>query len=213
MHKVFAGCCQPLLGVGPSRRCLCESFPTCLDPYPGGFCAAHTRFFTQNNGLRRGSTGSAPYKIPTQQFQCGTSLRGCSHSLMFRPVGLLATPIAPTAADHDPGLPQGSVGFGGNSIAFALALSPTPLALSSFRQPTGQPWLLLPRQSRFVTSPSRGYANRPFRVTDGKGTFTLPDSQPCRLLRFQDVNTVAVCSIAFNEAVIASGWCGHPSGL
>jgi hypothetical protein len=34
---VFAGCCQPLLGDGPSRRYLCESFPRCLDPYPGGF--------------------------------------------------------------------------------------------------------------------------------------------------------------------------------
>ncbi len=46
----------------------------------------------------------------------------------------------------------------------------------------GQPWLLLPRLSRFVTSPSRGYANRPNRATDGRGTFTLQDPQPCRLL-------------------------------
>jgi hypothetical protein len=51
------------------------------------------------------------------------------------------------------------------------------------------------------------------RATDGRGTFTLRDSQPCRLLRFQDVNTVAVCIYAFYEAEIASGWCGHPSGL
>jgi hypothetical protein len=47
---------------------------------------------------------------------------------------------------------------------------------------TGQPWLLRPRLSRFVASPSSGYANRPFRATDGKGTFTPQDSQPCRLL-------------------------------
>ncbi len=33
---VFAGCCQPLLGHGPSRRYLCKSFPGCLGPYPGG---------------------------------------------------------------------------------------------------------------------------------------------------------------------------------
>ena len=36
--------------------------------------------------------------------------------------------------------------------------------------------------SQFVTSPSSGYTNRPFRATDGRGTFTLQDSQPCRLL-------------------------------
>ncbi len=76
----------------------------------------------------------------------GSSFRGCSHSLMFRPPVLLATQIVPTAA-------------------FA-----------------GQPWLLLPRISRFVTSPSRGYASRPNRATDGVGTFTPLDSQPCRLL-------------------------------
>ncbi len=34
---VFAGYRQSLLGVGPSRPYLCESFPGCLDPYPGGF--------------------------------------------------------------------------------------------------------------------------------------------------------------------------------
>jgi hypothetical protein len=97
------------------------------------------------------------------------------------------------------------VEFGGHPVAFAPALSPTRIVALSSRQLTRQPWLFLPRLSRFVTSPSRGYANRPFRATDGRGTFTLRDSQPCRLLRFQDINTVAVCSIAFNEAVIASG--------
>jgi len=33
---VFAGCCQPLLEDGPSRRYLRKSLPRCLDPYPGG---------------------------------------------------------------------------------------------------------------------------------------------------------------------------------
>ena len=35
-QRVFAGCCQSLLGDGPSRRYLCKSFPGCLDPYPVG---------------------------------------------------------------------------------------------------------------------------------------------------------------------------------
>ena len=134
---VFAGCCEPRLGIGPSRRCLCESFSACLDPYPGGSCGACTRFFPQDNGLPDVRTRSAPSHIHTAT-SVWACFRGCNHSLMFRPADLLATPIAPTAA---------------------------PLG-------TGQPWLLRPRLSRFVTSPSSGYANRPFRPTDGKGTST-----------------------------------------
>ena len=36
VRRVFAGCCQPLLPPGCSRRYLCESFLRCLIPYPGG---------------------------------------------------------------------------------------------------------------------------------------------------------------------------------
>ena len=36
IQRVFAGCRQSLLGVGPSRCYLRKSFPRCLDPYPGG---------------------------------------------------------------------------------------------------------------------------------------------------------------------------------
>ncbi len=76
-HWVFAGCCQPLLGIAPSRRYLCESFLTCLDPYPGCSCGAQTRFFPQDNGLPGVMTRSArslsrPWHIPVQQFQYGT---------------------------------------------------------------------------------------------------------------------------------------------
>ncbi len=95
-HQVFPGRCQPRLGVGPSRRYLCGSFPACLDLYPGGSCGAYTRFFPQDNGLPDVGTRSAPYHTPTAT-SVGTRFRGCNHSLMFRPAGLLATPIAPTA--------------------------------------------------------------------------------------------------------------------
>ena len=61
---VFAGCCQPLLGVGPSRRYLCDSFSTCLDPYPGCSWSALARFFLQDIGLPRVRTGSALRFIP-----------------------------------------------------------------------------------------------------------------------------------------------------
>ena len=96
-RRVFAGCCQPLLGDGPSRRYLCESFPGCKDPYRGGSQVALTRCFPCDIGLPRVPTRSAP-ATSAQRFQSGVRFRGCSHSLMFQPPGLLATPIAPTAA-------------------------------------------------------------------------------------------------------------------
>src|SRR5258708_11764247 len=37
VRGVSAGCYQPLLPAGLSRRCLCESFPGCLGPCHGGF--------------------------------------------------------------------------------------------------------------------------------------------------------------------------------
>ena len=94
-RMVFAACCQPLLGTGPSRRYLCQSFPTCLDPYSGCSQGARARCFPQNIGLPRIGTGSAPRHTPTAT-SIGTEFRSCSHLLMFRPTGLLATPVAPT---------------------------------------------------------------------------------------------------------------------
>jgi len=123
---VFAGCCQPLLEVGPSRRLVYESFSACLNPYPGCFCGASTRFFPQNNGLpdvpSRSALGNS-----VEQLHYGGHSRGCSHSIIFRPADLLAPHVAPTAVQIS----------------------------------TRQTGLLLPRRTRFVTSPSRGYANRP----------------------------------------------------
>ncbi len=68
-HQVFAGRCQPRLGVGPSR--LCGSFPTCLDPYPGGSCSAHTRFFPQDIGLPDVRTRSSASQYPYSNFRMG----------------------------------------------------------------------------------------------------------------------------------------------
>ena len=95
-RTVFAGCCQPLLGTGPSRRYLCQSFPACLDPYSGCSQGARARCFPQDFGLPRVRTGSAQRFIPTAT-SVGCRFRSCSHLLMFRPTGLLATPVAPTS--------------------------------------------------------------------------------------------------------------------
>ncbi len=93
---VFAGCSKSLLGNGPSRRYFRESFPRCLDLYPGGPSGAHARYFPEDIGLRHVGNGSALHVIRTAT-SVREILRGCSHSLMFRPPGLLATQIAPTA--------------------------------------------------------------------------------------------------------------------
>ena len=53
VRGIFAGCGQPLLRNGPSRRYLCRSIRTCLDPYSGGPQGACTRFFPQDIGLPR----------------------------------------------------------------------------------------------------------------------------------------------------------------
>jgi len=42
---------SPCWRWAPSRRYLCESFPACLDPYPGCSRGALARFFPQDIGL------------------------------------------------------------------------------------------------------------------------------------------------------------------
>ena len=103
-HPVCAGCCQPLLGAGPSRRYLCASVPACLDPYPGSSWSASTRFFLHDIGLPLVRNGSALSKARTA-ISVRRPLRGCSHFLMFRPTGLLATQIAPPATAYTVGQP------------------------------------------------------------------------------------------------------------
>ena len=103
-HQVFAGCCQPLLGGGPSRRYLCTSFPACLDLYPGGSCGASARFFPHDSGLPPVRTGSALHNVRTAT-AVRRPFRGCSHFFLFRPAGLLTTQVAPTATVSAAGQP------------------------------------------------------------------------------------------------------------
>ena len=99
VRGVSAGCNQPLLLAGPSRRYLCESFPECLGPCHGGTWSAPACFFPHVIGL-------PPYTIevgltrvnPSKRFHDGSHFRDCSHFVMFRPSGLLASPVVPTAA-------------------------------------------------------------------------------------------------------------------
>ena len=98
IRRVFAGCCQPLLGDGPSRRYLCNPCTvvwTHTPPQPSG---ALVRFFPEDIGLTIRFNRSACENIPAKQLQQGPRFRGCSHSLMFRPPYLLDPRVAPTVA-------------------------------------------------------------------------------------------------------------------
>ena len=83
MRRVFAGCCHPLLVVGPSRhypRNPCGGDWTHTPPCPPGAC---THFFPGGVGLTSRETRSAHESIPAMRLQQGAVFRGCSHSLMF----------------------------------------------------------------------------------------------------------------------------------
>src|SRR5262249_3124055 len=70
VQGVSAGCYQPLLPAGPSRRYLCESFPGCLDPCHGGTWSAYACFFLPVIGLPPSTIAVRfpPFSPPTPFF-------------------------------------------------------------------------------------------------------------------------------------------------
>ena len=104
---VCAGCCQPLLGDGLSRRFLCKSVPRCLGPDPGGSSGACACFFPNVIGLPQVlPIGRLPASLRSRDFTAAGVSRS-SPFLTFRPPGLLATQVSPTATAK----PQGSRDF------------------------------------------------------------------------------------------------------
>ena len=71
---VFAGCYEPLLARGPSRRYFRNSFPRCLVPYPGASPGASTRYFPGDIGLHRLGSGSATRKLSVPRLLYGLAL-------------------------------------------------------------------------------------------------------------------------------------------
>jgi len=97
-RRVLAGCCQPLLGDGPSRRYLrnpCVGAWTHTPWCPPGAIA---RFFPRDDGFIPAVTSSAHQLIPAIRFQQGSAFRGCSHSFTFRLPRSLGPQVVPTAA-------------------------------------------------------------------------------------------------------------------
>ena len=72
--RVFAGCCQPLLGTGPSRRYLCRSFPACLDLYSGCSQGARARYFPRDNGLPPEKDRVGAMQNPRQATSVGSKI-------------------------------------------------------------------------------------------------------------------------------------------
>lgn len=71
IRKVFAGCCQPLLEVGPSRRYLCDLCMGAWTRTPPRSIGACVRFFPIDIGLSLGSRRSARETLPQHSFMRG----------------------------------------------------------------------------------------------------------------------------------------------
>jgi hypothetical protein len=81
---VFAGCCEPRLGIGPSRRYLHKSVPRCLVPYPGSplvHALVSSRRAAAFPTLQPGRRPTSTRTVTSVR----TRFRGCSHSFSFRP--------------------------------------------------------------------------------------------------------------------------------
>ena len=102
LRLVFAGCCQPLLDDGPSRRYLCNLYMGAWTLTPQCFLGALTRFFPKNIGLTLDLRRSAHQTASAMQLQQSTLFRGCSHFVMFRLSCLLDPQVAPTAETQKP---------------------------------------------------------------------------------------------------------------
>ena len=96
IQRVYAGCSEPLLDDGGSRRYLCVSVPRCLDLYPGGVLGALTHYFPTTIGLPPVPMGSAYRTNPPSDFRAGviSELQSFAHVQASR---FAATQVAPTA--------------------------------------------------------------------------------------------------------------------
>jgi hypothetical protein len=101
VRGVSAGCYQPLLPAGPSRRYLCEILPWVPGPLSRRFRGVHMPVSSSaSSAFPRTLSRSASRFSPSKRFHDGSLFRDCSHSFMFRPPSLLASQIVPTAATY-----------------------------------------------------------------------------------------------------------------
>jgi hypothetical protein len=149
VRAIFAGCRQPLLGDGPSRRYLCDPCVGARTHTPPRPSVALVRFFTEDTGLTPRETGSTRGFTPMQQLLRGAVCRGCSHSITFgllRSLGLQAAPTAASTIDAGPpGLSHHAVPGRLPEPDCGVASHPTRTIDAAGLSPAGsQPCRLLP---------------------------------------------------------------------
>ncbi len=77
-----------------------QSLHSCLDPYPAAFLRCFYPFLPEEHRphVRSETFGTLIYSCIATS--AGHAFRGCSHSVMFRPLCLLDPQVAPTAEGH-----------------------------------------------------------------------------------------------------------------
>jgi hypothetical protein len=93
---VFAGCYQPLLRGGPSRRYLRNPCDVAWTLTPGCSFGAYP-FLPEGRRPRHRDKQRGTPSDPCTATSTGGKFRGCSHSLMFRLRHSLGPQVAPTA--------------------------------------------------------------------------------------------------------------------
>src|ERR1019366_2442357 len=106
VQEVFAGCYQPLLPPGSSRRYLCESFLGCLVPYHGGPTECVYLFLPPCHRPSPREVWVGFPLLSANTTSRGGCFRGCRHFFMFRPPSLLVSQVVPTAAQSAAGQPR-----------------------------------------------------------------------------------------------------------
>ena len=100
--RVFAGCCQPLLGDGPSRRYLHNPCVGAWTPTPPRSAGALTRCLPGGPRPHLSFNRFGAQNSPRRGFDVELQFRGCSHFLMFRLPHSLGPLTAPTAGAQCP---------------------------------------------------------------------------------------------------------------
>jgi len=106
VQEVCAGCYQPLLPPGSSRRYLCESFLGCLVPCHGGPTECIYLFLPPCHRPSPREVWVGFPLLSANTTSRGGCFRGCRHFFMFRPPSLLVSQVVPTPAQSAAGQPR-----------------------------------------------------------------------------------------------------------
>ena len=105
VRGVSAGCYQPLLPAGPSRRYLCESFPGCLGPCHGGFAECTCLFLPPRHRPSPISLSRSAFpRLPSKRFLDAALFETAAISLCSGPQVCSpprsSLPLRPNAAEQ-----------------------------------------------------------------------------------------------------------------